>query len=51
METHAPTDGILMTASTYERLRGRYMFEPERVIRVKGKGAVRSYRLLGKNSG
>jgi len=51
METHAPTDGILVTASTYKRLEGRYTFEPERIIRVKGKGIVRSYRLLGKSGG
>jgi adenylate cyclase len=49
MENHAPTDGILVAALTYQRLRDRYTFEPERLIRVKGKGAVPSYRLLGKS--
>jgi len=51
MENHAPTDGILMTASTHAYLRGRYTFEPEHRIRVKGKGDVLSYRLLGKLGG
>jgi len=48
MEAHAPTGGILVTAATYERLRARYTFKPGRVIRVKGKGQVLTYRLLSK---
>ena len=51
MENHAPTDGILVTASTFERLRDRYTFEPEQLIQVKGKGAVPSRRLLGRAAG
>jgi len=51
MENHAPTDGILVTASTFARLRDHYTFEPEHLIRVKGKGAVPSHRLLGRTSG
>jgi len=49
MESHAPPGGILVTASTYNRLRHRYSFKPGRVIRVKGKGAVLSYQLLGRS--
>ena len=48
MEAHAPPGGILVTAPTYSRLRHRYSFKPGRVIRVKGKGAVLSYQLLGR---
>lgn len=51
MESHAPPGGILVTASTYSRLRHRYSFKPGRVIRVKGKGAVLSYQLLGRAPG
>jgi len=48
METHAPADGILVTAAIYERLRETHNFKPGRVIRVKGKGEVLTYILLGK---
>jgi adenylate cyclase len=48
METHAPPGGILVTASTHQLLRGSYSFKPGRVIRVKGKGEVLTYLLLGK---
>lgn len=50
MESHAPPGGILVTASTHARLRHSYSFKPGRVIRVKGKGAVLSYQLLGRAS-
>ena len=49
MESHAPSGGILVTASTYQLLGDRYSFRPSRVIRVKGKGEVLSYQLLGKS--
>ena len=49
MEAHAPSGGILVTAATYERLRDQYLFQPGRVIRVKGKGEVLTYRLIGKS--
>src|SRR5206468_12767426 len=49
MEAHAPPGGMLVTAPTYTRLRHRYSFKPGRVIRVKGKGAVLSYQLLGRS--
>ena len=48
MEAHAPKDGILATAAVYEKLSGRYSFKPGQVIRVKGKGEMLSYILLGK---
>jgi class 3 adenylate cyclase len=50
MERHAPPAGILVTASTCERLSGDYALEPGQVIRVKGKGEVLSYLLRGKRS-
>ena len=37
-----------VTAATYERLKDSYVFQPGRVIRVKGKGEVLSYRSLSK---
>ncbi len=49
MEQHAPSGGILVTEATYQLLRDEYSFQPGRVIRVKGKGEVLSYRLLGKS--
>ncbi|PYT04851.1 MAG: adenylate/guanylate cyclase domain-containing response regulator [Acidobacteria bacterium] len=48
MEAHAPSGGILVTAATYQRLRDNYEFKPSRVLRVKGKGDMLTYRLLGK---
>jgi adenylate cyclase len=50
MERHAPPGGVLVTASSYERLRDAYTFEACRVIGVEGKGEVRSYLLCGKRS-
>ena len=50
MESLAAPGAILVTASTYERLRGRYEFQPGSLLRVKGKGKLLTYRLLGKCS-
>ena len=38
MESHAQPGGILVTAATYECLRNEYVFQPSRMIRIKGKG-------------
>jgi len=46
MQTHAPPGGILVTAATYKHLRRAYAFKPGRVLRVRGKGEVLTYRLL-----
>src|SRR5439155_15508163 len=46
MESHAQPGGILVTAATYECLRNEYVFQPSRMICVKGKGEVLSYRLV-----
>jgi adenylate cyclase len=46
MQSHAPPGGILTTVSTYQQLRNEFAFRPGRLIRVKGKGEVLTYRLL-----
>jgi class 3 adenylate cyclase len=51
MEEHAPTGGVLVTDSTYQRLKEDYSFKPARVIKVKGKGEVLTYLLLGRLDG
>ncbi len=48
MESHAQPGAILVTAATYECLRDQYLFQPSRMIRVKGKGEVLSYRLVSR---
>jgi class 3 adenylate cyclase/CheY-like chemotaxis protein len=47
MENHAPPGGILVTAETYAILKSQFSFKPGRMIRVKGKGQVLSYLLVG----
>jgi class 3 adenylate cyclase/PAS domain-containing protein len=48
MESHGLPDRIHVTHSVYERLRGRYLFEPRGIIEVKGKGPMQTYFLLGR---
>lgn len=48
MQAHAPVGGILVTAPTYQRLRKDFSFKTGRLSRVKGKGEVLTYLLLGK---
>lgn len=45
MESCGLSGGTQVTASTYERLRDRYLFEPRGVIAVKGKGEMMTYWL------
>lgn len=47
MESCGISGGTQVTASTYERLRDRYLFEPRGVITVKGKGDMMTYWLKG----
>ena len=49
MESLAPPGAIMVSASTYEHLHGQYQFQPASLLRVKGKGKLLAYRLLGKN--
>jgi len=39
---------IVTTAQVYQRLNGRYTFEPLGLIPIKGKGKLEAYRLMGK---
>jgi len=48
METYAPSGGILVTAATHKLLKGKFAFKPGRVLRVKGRGRVLTYSLLGR---
>lgn len=45
MESCGVSGGIQVTASTYERLRDQYLFEPRGMISVKGKGEMMTYWL------
>lgn len=48
MESHSTPGRIQVTASTFERLRHAYLFEPRGTINVKGKGDMHTYFLLGR---
>jgi class 3 adenylate cyclase len=48
MESCAPSGGILVTESTFALLKSEYNFKPGKLVRVKGKGQVVSYFLLGR---
>jgi class 3 adenylate cyclase len=47
MQSHAAPGEIMVTASTFRRLRHRYLFDGPRTVAVKGKGERPTYRLLG----
>lgn len=47
MESHGLSGGIQVTATTYERLQDRYLFEERGMIQVKSKGEMMTYLLLG----
>jgi len=48
LEAHAPPGTVLVSASTYELLRSEYVFQPGRLIQVKGKGEVMAYPLIAR---
>ena len=48
MESHGLVGTIQVTPETYGRLRGHYMFEERGAVRVKGKGDVTTYLLVGR---
>ena len=50
MESHGIPDGIRVTASVYERLRDKYLFEEQDMLLVKDKGEMKTYLLKGKRS-
>jgi adenylate cyclase len=47
MESHGKPDAIQVSASTYERLRLHFAFEPRGEIEVKGKGLMTTWWLIG----
>jgi len=47
MESTGEPNRIQVTQAIYDRLKTRFAFEPRGSIQVKGKGAMRSYWLLG----
>ena len=51
MQAHAAPGEIIVTASTYRRLRDRFELEGPRMIAVKGKGELPTYRLLRRRPG
>jgi class 3 adenylate cyclase len=48
MESHGLPGYIQVTELTYERLRDKYLFKERGVIRVKGKGEMSTYLLIGR---
>jgi PAS domain S-box-containing protein len=48
MESHGVAGKIQVTATTYERLKDKYVFEKRGVILVKGKGEMTTYFLVGR---
>ena len=48
MESLGLANCIQVTAATYERLRGKYLFAERGMVQVKGKGEMLTYLLLGK---
>ncbi|NES25381.1 MAG: adenylate/guanylate cyclase, partial [Symploca sp. SIO3E6] len=50
MESHGVSGKIHLTASTHKYLRDKYLFEDRGQIRVKGKGEMNTYFLVGKKA-
>jgi class 3 adenylate cyclase len=48
--TEAGPGTILVDATTWRRVRGRFEFEGPRVLNVKGKGEITAYRLIGRTA-
>jgi PAS domain S-box-containing protein len=48
MESQGLPGSIQVSATTYERLRGSYLFEERSPIQVKGKGEMITYLLIGR---
>jgi urea transport system substrate-binding protein len=48
MESQGVAGRIQVTAATYERLKGKYLFEKRGVTRIKGKGEMITYWLMGR---
>lgn len=50
MESHGLSGGIQVTATTYERLRDKYLFKKRGMIQVKSKGEMMTFLLLGRKT-
>jgi class 3 adenylate cyclase len=50
MESHGIPGCIQVTETTYHRLKSHYLFEERGVIKVKGKGPMNCYLLMGKKN-
>jgi len=50
MQSHGLDGRIQVTATTYERLRDKYLFEERGMIQVKGKGEMMAYLLVGRKT-
>jgi class 3 adenylate cyclase len=48
MESQGVAGGIQVTATTYEILKDKYVFEQRDAIVVKGKGEMITYWLIGR---
>jgi class 3 adenylate cyclase len=48
MESRGKPDKIQVTETTYQRLRDKYELVERGLIRVKGKGKMKTYWLIGK---
>ena len=48
MESHGVAGCIQVTATTYERLKDKYVFEERGVTHIKGKGDMLTYWLMGR---
>jgi adenylate cyclase len=51
MESHGTPDTIQITRTTFELLRDDFVIEPIGLVDVKGKGAVQTWRLVGRRGG
>jgi len=50
MESSGHPGSIQVTTATYERLKGKYLFEKRGTVEIKGKGEMITYWLTGKNA-
>ncbi|MGO8999475.1 MAG: adenylate/guanylate cyclase domain-containing protein [Polyangiaceae bacterium] len=48
MESHGEAGKIMVTHAVYEKLKGKFSFEPRGTVKVKGKGEMQTYFLLGR---
>jgi class 3 adenylate cyclase len=51
MESHGVPGRLQVSRATYERLKGRYRFEPRGEVEIKGKGPMPTYLLTSKRPG